>query len=139
MAHYTRQARPWEVCAHVVNPPFHLELGCSPPESDDTVGGHLVVLVEEAFLVDSSLGQVTDVNPAFKMPPVFVGELMPPGAPIRDLYQFSTPGGALQYEARKMSKDYRTSLDWGQSPERDAARTSIVTQIDGFCRLHNIA
>jgi len=35
----------------VVNRPFHLDLGCSEPESEDSVGGHLVAVVEDAFLV----------------------------------------------------------------------------------------
>lgn len=139
MAHYQRAARPWEVCVQLMSPPYHIELGCYPSDSADDIGGHLVVLVEDAFLVDASLGQVTDANPALRVPPVFVGELMPPSGPLRDLYQFSIPGAVLQYEARSMSTDYRASLDWGPSPEREAARTAIITQIEGYCRLHSIS
>lgn len=139
MDHYQRPAHPWEVCVQILSPPYHIELGCYPPESADTIGGHLVVLVEDAFLVDASFGQIKDANPNISGPPVFVGELMPPGGPLRDDYQFATPFGALQYEARAMSSDYRTSADWGPSPERRAARDSIIAQITGFSRLHRIS
>ncbi len=138
MAHYARQASPWEVCVRVVSPPNVVELGCYPPESTDAVGGHLVVLVEDAFLVDASLGQVTDANPAVRVPAVFVGELMPRGGPLRDVYQFPVPEAALQYEARGMSRDYRTSPDWGPSLEREVARTSIIAHVGEYARRQGI-
>jgi hypothetical protein len=138
MAHYGCRGRPWEVCVRVVKPPFQTELGCYSPQSEDGVGGHLVTLVEDAFLVDASLGQITDGNPHLLVPPVFVGELMPPGGPLRTAYQFSTPSAELHYEARPMSRDYRLSLDWGPSPERATAATSIIAKIDAYCRVQGI-
>jgi hypothetical protein len=136
MAHYRRLARPWEVCVHVLSPPNHIELGCSPPESADAVGGHLVVLVEDAFLVDASLGQVSDAHPDIQLPPVFVGRLAP--GPLREVEEFQPPGARLRYQARSMSTDYRISPDWGPSPEREAARTSIIAHIDEYARRQGI-
>ena len=138
LEHYDRLASPWEVCLHVVRLPYHLEVGCHPPESSDGVGGHLVALVEDSFLVDASLRQVTDTNPALRVPHVFVGELMPKGTSLRDVYDFSIAGAALRYEGRAMSTDYRTSSDWGPSQEREAAGNAIVQRIDGYCQLHNL-
>jgi len=54
------------------------------------------------------------------------------------VYQFLTPGTALQYEARAMSRDYRKSPDWGISPEREGAGASIIRHIEEYCRLHSI-
>jgi hypothetical protein len=96
------------------------------------------VLVEDAFLVDASLGQVSDAQPAVRVPPVFVGELMPRGGLLREVYQFTTPEADLQYEARGMARDYRTSPDWGPSPEREAARASIIAHIDEYARRQGI-
>ncbi len=137
MRHYGRHGRAWEVCLQVLRPPFHLEVGCHPSDSPDTIGGHLVSLVD-GFLIDASFGQIGDANPAVEVPSVFVGELLPQGAPFRDAYQFHTPFGELQYDSRPMSKDYRLSPDWGPSAERDAVRTAIITQIEGYCHLNGL-
>jgi hypothetical protein len=137
MRHYGRNGRPWEVCLQILSAPFHLEIGCYPPDSPDEVGGHLVSLVD-GFLVDASFGQITDANPAVKVPPVFVGELLPRDAPLRDAYQFHTPFGTLQYQSRSMSRDYHLSPDWGPSGEREAVCTAIITQIEGYCERNGL-
>lgn len=95
-----------------------------------------MVLVEDAFLVDASLGQVSDAHSEIQLPPVFVGTLAP--GPLHDVEEFRTPGAFLQYEARTMSRDYRISPDWGPSPEREAARTSIIAHIDEYARRQGI-
>ncbi len=132
MAHYGRRARAWEVCARVMSPSEFIELGCYPSQSEEGVGGHLVAIVDESFLVDASLGQLNDANPNIRVPSVFIGELMPPGPPTSSFYEFRVPGATLAYEQSSMSQDYRSSPDWGNSPEREAVRAAIVRQIDGF-------
>jgi hypothetical protein len=132
------EGHPWEVCLRLLRWPHHLEIGCYPVESDDGIGGHLVVLVD-GFLVDPSFGQITDANPNVQVPPVFVGALLPPGAPLQSRYHFSTPFAELQYYARPMSKDFRTSLDWGPSAERDAANAAILNCIHAYCQAHGLA
>jgi len=97
-----------------------------------------VAVVEEAFLIDPSFGQITDLHPDILVPPVFVGELLPSGGPLRSRYEFSIPGAAVQYDAGSMASDYTASLDWGPSPERDAVRLAIINQIEGYCRVHGL-
>lgn len=132
MEHYGRDSRPWEVCARVVVPPYDIELGCYPAGSEETVGGHLVALVEDAFLVDASLGQVNDRTEVPIAPSVFVGELLPPGAAVREKYEFKIPSGTVSYRSRPMSRNYRSLPDWGPSPERDYVKAAIIRQIEGF-------
>jgi hypothetical protein len=137
LRHYGRIGSPWEVCLTFSSDAIHLELGCYPPVVPRTVGGHLVCLVDDC-LVDASFGQITDANPTVQGPPVFVGELLPRGAPLQSIYEFHTPFGRVRYESRAMSLDYRTSPDWGPSPERDVVKAAILAQIEGFCRLKRL-
>ena len=137
LKHFGMAARPWEVCLHVIRKPYHLEIGCYPPEWENSIGGHLVVLAEH-FLVDASFGQITDANPNVGVPPVFVGELPMTGPPYEGC-SFSTPFAEVHYVARVMSQDYRKSLDWGPSPEREAVTVSIITRIRGYCLAHGLA
>jgi hypothetical protein len=139
LQHYGRSSRPWEVCVRVQAPPhYHIELGCAPPGSLNAVGGHLVVLVEEAFLLDSSLGQVTNSFPEVRVPPVFVGQLLLPGSPLRNEYSFILPSAHLHYSAQFMSVDFRSSPDWGPSPERNRVTAAVIRWIDGYCAVHGI-
>jgi hypothetical protein len=117
--------------------PFHLELGCYSPTSSDSIGGHLVAIVN-GFLVDTSFGQVAEKNPGIQGPPVFVGELLPVGAPLAHSCAFQTPFAKLVYTSRPVSTNYRSSPDWGPSPERQAVIAAIIAQIEGYCRTNGL-
>ncbi len=138
LAHYGRVAQTWEVCLRVDSEKYHIDLGCSPPASPNELGGHLVALVERSFLVDASLGQLTDTHPDLIVPPAFVGELLPQGAPLRDCYEFRIPGVLLRYSSRPVSTNYKLLPDWGPSLERDTTRDRIISLIEAYCRRNGI-
>lgn len=138
LSHYGRASHPWEVCVHVMTGARHVELGCGPPESPSSIGGHVVAIVEEAYLVDASLGQVADQFPDLQVPQVFIGELLPRGAPLQNMYLFPIPAATVHYEARPVTTRYQSSPDWGPSPEREISTARIITQIDGYCQAHGI-
>lgn len=131
MAHYGLKAYPWEVCLLVERHPDSITVGCHPPETSDSIGGHLVALVD-GNLIDSSFGQIEAAHPTLKVPPVFVGKLLPLGAPLAEQYHFSTPFAEVYYRYRPITGDYRSSRDWDCSPEREVATMNIIRRIEGF-------
>jgi len=138
LTRYGTLARPWEVCLQVDDHAHHIDLGCSPPSSSSEVGGHLVAIVEEAFLLDASLGQLSDRYPSLDLPAVFVGELLPRGAPVRSYYEFPVRRAMLRYRVRSIDGNYRGSPDWGESPERKETVERIVRRIDAYATDHGL-
>jgi len=138
MAHYGRVAEPWQVCLRVDHDVCHLDVGCFPPSSESDMGGHLVVIVEDAFLVDSSFRQVRSACPRLRSPDVFVGRLQPHPPPLLELYAFATSFALISYRQRAISRDYRLLPDWGPSTEREAAAAAIVRRIDSYRTLSGV-
>lgn len=138
MGHYGRSAEPWEVCLQVDSDICRLDVGCFDPESPHDLGGHIVAIVDGAYLVDASFAQVRNACPALGAPTVFVGELRPAQPPPQDSYEFSTPWATVNYRGRLVFRDWRSLPDWRASPERSAAKRTIVSTIEECCARQNL-
>lgn len=80
------------------------------------IGGHLVAVVEDTYVVDASLDQVADPPSGLVIPPVFVMRIDPRGIPYRILREVRDDL-FVEYVQRPMLSDYALSPDWGRTPE----------------------
>jgi hypothetical protein len=102
---YGRSGSPWEACDRIqALLHFHLEPDCASSASLNAAGGHLIVLVQEAFLLDSLLAQITDSFPDVLVPPAFAGQLYPSGSPLRDHHTFVLPRAHKHYSAQAVDR-----------------------------------
>jgi hypothetical protein len=102
---YGRSGSPWEACDRIqALLHFHLEPDCASSASLNAAGGHLIVLVQEAFLLDSLLAQITDSFPEILVPPAFAGQLSPSGSSLRDHYTFVLLGAHKHYSAQAVDR-----------------------------------
>lgn len=90
------------------------------------IGGHLVAVVENTYVVDASLDQVADPSTGLVIPSVFVMRIDPLGIPdgimreVRDdLF--------VEYIERRTLSDYTVSPDWGRTREVLNAVERILT------------
>ena len=108
-----------------------LELGFSAG-SGDGIGGHVVAVVEDSYLVDASLEQVNRRKHGIVVPPVFVGDLKQPQPSTRKTYNYFVGETMLVYEDDPTEKDYTTSPDWSSTPESSTVVDKLVEGVDRF-------
>jgi hypothetical protein len=90
------------------------------------IGGHLVAVVEDTYVVDASLDQVADPTTGLAIPPVFVMRIDPRGIPYGIMRDVS---GTLfvEYVKRRTLSDYTVSPDWGRTSDvLDAVERILV-------------
>lgn len=87
------------------------------------IGGHLVALVAEGFLVDASIDQTVDPPHGLNPPPVPWGVADPlflSGA--RPLQRLDVGNLFVEYSQHPVASRYLDSYDWRHNQETDAAR-----------------
>lgn len=150
-------ARPWAVRATIHNPPYvrrWRHLGRAPTDAEEAqwfaedgavtlelgfsarsgkgIGGHLVAVVNDTYLVDASLEQVNRPEHEIIIPPVFVGDLKQPQPSIRTTYCYTIGDVMLVYEDDPTEMDYTTSPDWSSTPESRAVVETLVARVGRF-------
>jgi len=112
---------------HMVRTTGAVVIGIGQDRSGDGIGGHVVAVVEDTWLVDASLDQVSRMTRA-RIPPVFTCPILPEHRVYRVIREVSDYL-FVEYVPHPTARDYRTSPDWTGTREIRAAVAEITKLI----------
>jgi hypothetical protein len=121
-----------ERAAFQISQALTLELGHE--KSPDGIGGHVVTIVDNAFLVDASLDQANRPEYRISLPSVFVGDMDNPLPGPAVAFRYLVRDCGLEYRARKVERDFRSSADWKESPESREVVARIVARMTRYLK-----
>lgn len=93
---------------------------------DDGIGGHLVAIVRESYLVDASINQANVPRHNIKLPATLWGPVSPGFLSGEEVCHYQLEGIVVKYERQDVENDYTTSCDWSHNPETDGAVERIL-------------
>lgn len=95
------------------------------------IGGHVICVVEDRFVVDASLDQVMDSCDTLIVPPVLFFEIDPDGLPFGIMREVRPNIIFVEYVRRPSKVAYRQLPDWGNTPEVVGAAARILQLLSG--------
>ena len=102
-------------------------VGIGHDQQDGGIGGHLIATIEDKLVVDASLDQAAVAGA--RIPPVVIFPIDPAGLP-HGIIRYVGTDIFIEYVDRPTKVNYRTSPDWGGTPEVLEAVDRIVKLIE---------